>query len=101
MTGAQLDTFVHGFAHAYDRLRAAISRHDTSPEEVFVPMFETLHWLVSLDDLAVKSGVTLSADEDDLQGVRLARNRAGHQWASVLTLRDIPVPPAPIISGGG
>jgi len=101
MTQLEIGTFVLGFDRAHDRLRAAITLPDTSPEDAFVPLFETLHWLVSLDGLADESGVTITADPDDLLGVRLARNRAGHQWANALALKDIPLPPPPTIVGGG
>jgi hypothetical protein len=96
-----LATFVRGFDEAYSRLTAAISTHESSPDDVFVPMFEALNWTVPLWMLAKKTGVTLKIDESDLRGLREARNRAHHQWAEALELEDITLPPAPIIAGGG
>jgi hypothetical protein len=93
-------TFVRGFDQAHARLRDAIAKAETPAEQAFIPLFEALHWAVALDARATKSpGVSIAAEKDDLQALRFARNRAGHQWVSAVELRDITSPPAPIIGG--
>lgn len=97
---ATLPSFVRGFDEAHARLSAAISKAETPADDVFLPLFEALNWAIVLDDLARKSpNVSIAAEEDDLQGLRFARNRAQHQWANAVELRDITSPPAPIVGG--
>jgi hypothetical protein len=92
-----LATFVRGFDEAHARLSAAISKAETPADDVFLPLFEALNWAIVL---AGKSpNVSISAEEDDLQGLRFARNRAQHQWANAVELRHITSPPAPIPGG--
>ena len=96
-----LATFVRGFEEARSRLAAVISKHESPPDDVFLPMFEALNWTVPLWMLARKTNVKLGADDADLRGLREARNRAHHQWAEALELGTLTLPPAPIIAGGG
>jgi hypothetical protein len=96
-----LPTFVRGFDEAHARLSDAISGAEMPPDEAFLPLFEALNWSVALSRLAADQGVAIAAPEDDLQGLRFARNRVHHQWANALELVNITIPPPPIRGGGG
>jgi hypothetical protein len=48
ITDKGLATFVRGFDEAHARLAAAIANHQTPPDDVFRPLFETLNWTLPL-----------------------------------------------------
>jgi hypothetical protein len=96
----ELRTFVRGFDLAHKRLRGRVSREAT-PDEVFLPLFDTLNWAVALIDLARDLDKEIKADPDDLWALRLARNRSHHQWANVLTITDVLNPEGGTTRHGG
>lgn len=86
---ASPEWLVVGFLRALDRLKGTIAKGDVEPMEMFIPLFETLHWLVA----AKVEPVLRGRDEWELaRAVRFARNRVNHQWAKALSLQDKPFP---------
>lgn len=80
---------VEGFLRALARMNATISKGDVEPIETFIPLFETLHWVVAAKVESELEG----RDEWELaRAIRFARNRVGHQWARALSLQDKPWP---------
>jgi hypothetical protein len=64
---------VKGFLIAVGRLRAA-----PDPDAVYIALVEVVNWLSSLEnDARVSSNM-------DVQAVGFARDRAHHQWASIV-----------------
>jgi len=86
-----------GYRAAFGRLEDARLSKDAAA--TFMPLFETLHWLVALDDQAdarlAPTGEpkrpkwwTDLTDGRHVQAVRHARNRVHHQWADALKLAE-------------
>lgn len=86
-----------GYRAAFDRFENA--RLSRDPAATFIPLFETLNWLVALDDQAAarwspagkpggRNWWTNLVDGRHVQAVRHARNRVHHQWAEALTLAE-------------
>jgi hypothetical protein len=95
-----LAAFVRGFDGAYGRLQRALADGEASADDAFPPLFEALNWAVALVDLVRSTGAVIAIDVDDLHGLRFARARAHHQWATALETQDILLPP-PVITAGG
>jgi len=94
-----LRILVRGFDEAHARLQDALAMISSTPEDVFLPLFEALHWAVAVWYLAKRKHETIKAPGDDLLALRYARNRAGHQWANALEVREVLLPRRPM--GGG
>jgi hypothetical protein len=57
--------------------------------ETFIPLFETLDWIVAAK---VESGLKGRDEWELARAIRFARNRVNHQWANALSLQDKPFP---------
>ena len=86
---ADPEWFVEGLRRALKRLNESISKGDVAPVETFVPLFETLHWIVAAK---VESRLKGRDQWELARAIRFARNRVNHQWASALSLQDKPFP---------
>ena len=75
-----LDTMREGYRQALERFHAARLGSDAST--AFMPLFEALSWVASLDERLDYP------DLGELRGLRFARNRVHHQWADALWLDD-------------
>lgn len=86
-----------GYRAAFGRLEDAHLSRDAAA--TFLPLFETLNWLVALDDQAAarwaptgeprgRKWWTDVTDGRHVQAVRHARNRVHHQWADALKLAE-------------
>jgi len=86
-----------GYAHALQRLNAAITADDRNAR--FRAVFESLNWASSIDDRIrehwAPEGQPLDwawrgrVDGAELMdGVRFARNRVHHQWADAIYLNE-------------
>jgi len=76
-----MGVLVQGYVRALRRLEKAERTVPRRADDIYIALSETAHWLVILER-------KLTADAD-LKGVKFARNRADHQWASV-TYFDAP-----------
>jgi hypothetical protein len=85
---ARWEWLVDGYRRALERFTASADARD-KPEERFIPLFETLNWVVALMDHP--EGQHLYRDEI-VRGLRFARNRVHHQLANALEPRDVPFP---------
>jgi len=65
-------------------------------DETFVPVFEALNWMASIDLWFDEQGSPIG--DDTLRGIRFARNRVHHDWALAITRQDWPG--VPMVSGG-
>jgi hypothetical protein len=90
-----LTQLLGGFEAAAERFYAAGLGDDA--DATFRPLFESLHWAVSLDDRLQATWKTTATNPaewwsdgfihgDDVKGVRHARHRVHHQWADALYL---------------
>jgi hypothetical protein len=86
---AEQEWLIEGFRRALKRLNETISKGDVAPMETFIPLFETLHWLVAAK---VEPGLEGRDEWELARAVRFARNRVNHQWARALSLQDKPFP---------
>jgi hypothetical protein len=93
--------FVRGFGEAHERLLSRLESIETPPDDVFLPLFESLNWAVALCDLATDKKITLNADADDLRGLRFVRNRVHHQWENAVAVSDTVLFPAVRQAGRG
>jgi hypothetical protein len=86
-----------GYRAAFDRFENARLSRDSAA--TFIPLFETLNWLVALDDQAAARWSPTGkprgrrwwrdrVDGRHVQAIRHARNRVHHQWADALTLAE-------------
>jgi hypothetical protein len=94
-----------GFRRARDRYMAE-GRLSTDPAETFIQIAEALNWAATVDErLATDRGSESQPDwawRDEyelgkvMSGVRFARNRVHHQWATALYLdtkgAELPTP---------
>jgi hypothetical protein len=77
-----------GYFGSADRLQRALLDWD-DPERTFIPLFETLNWLVAIADRLNKEEHTFNPQSEALlRGIRHARGRVHHQWAEAFELRD-------------
>jgi len=77
-----------GFMGAADRLHDALLDW-TNPNSTFIPLFETLNWLVAIDDRLRTDGQEWSPMALELlDAIRYVRGRVHHQWAEAFELRD-------------
>jgi hypothetical protein len=90
VSAVEVGTLAKGYIKAHDRLNAEIVG-DRTLEEIFLPLYETLHWLVSVDEQEHLSRMREIPRElkGALKGLRLARNLTGHRWGMALERRDI------------
>jgi hypothetical protein len=65
-------------------------------DETFVPVFEALNWMASIDLWFDEQGSPIG--DDTLRGIRFARNRVHHDWALAITRQDWPG--VPMVSWG-
>jgi hypothetical protein len=85
---AEAEWLIAGFLRAHGRLKDSVAKGDVEPMETFIPLFETLHWVVS-----ARIESELEGHEKKLaRAIRFARNRVNHQWAKVLRAQDVPSP---------
>jgi hypothetical protein len=89
---AERDWLIEGFARALGRFKAEVEKGDADPQEMFIPLFEALHWAVSLSDRVGRSHFKAGSEREARDGIRFARNRVGHQWARAFELSDVPFP---------
>lgn len=76
-----------GFFGADDRLHRALADW-RDPERTFIPLFETLNWLVAILDRLRDEGRAYGEQAEALlSGIRYARGRVHHQWAEAFELR--------------
>jgi hypothetical protein len=83
-------TLAKGYFDARQRLELATSEN-RSPEEVFLPLFESLNWLVAVDEqrhLSKMRGLPKDL-VGALKGLRFARNSTQHQWGMALRREDV------------
>jgi hypothetical protein len=66
---------VRGYLRALQRLENAERAVPRRPDDIYIALSETAHWLVILERKLPR--------DRDFKGVKFARNRADHQWASV------------------
>lgn len=85
---ASWEWLVEGYRRAYDRFKASADARD-KPEERFIPLFETLNWVVAI--MEYPGADHLHRDEIVL-GLKFARDRVHHQLANALEPRDVPFP---------
>jgi hypothetical protein len=83
---ARWELLVEGYRRALERLTATADARD-KPEDRFIPLFETLNWVVAIMDHP--EGQHLYKDEI-VRGLRFARNRVHHDLADALEPRDVP-----------
>lgn len=77
-----------GFMGAADRLHVAL-RNRSDPKATFIPLFETLNWLVAIDDRLRSEGHEWNERALELMSaVRYIRGRVHHQWAEAFELRE-------------
>ena len=77
-----------GFVEARARFQAAVDR-DARPEDTFIPLFEALSWIHTIDDFLKNRGIK---DEESLRrGFRFVRNRVHHQWADAIDPKPVEV----------
>jgi len=85
--------FVGGLFEAYERLGNQLRSTETPPDDVFLPLFESLNWAVAVCALAGESEIDLGVNPDDLLGLRFVRNRVHHQWENAVFVSDtVPFP---------
>ncbi|MGI8420404.1 MAG: hypothetical protein ACR2LN_07245 [Candidatus Levyibacteriota bacterium] len=83
-----LEYLLRGFINAYTRTKDA--KNQIEPKELFTCLFETLNWVVAIDDRLKRDRndniwyTQYRADGDVLRAVRFARNRVHHQWADIV-----------------
>jgi hypothetical protein len=82
-----IKTLVRGFDDAHTRLHEAFNRSPSSTEDTFIPLFDTLNWAYTLSE----TGRPVRVSTGDRLALRLARNRADHQWGNALEVADVPV----------
>jgi hypothetical protein len=89
-----IKTLVAGFDGAHARLQADFNRH-APPDEMFLSLFEALHWAVAIGYFAkFKLNVSVVGNKDDWLALKFARNKTGHQWGMALRLAtDVPFAP--------
>lgn len=95
------DELVLGFEQAYERIKDA--KNQKEKLEVFLALFETLNWIVTIDyKLQEKEKEwykKFGKDGEVVKALRYARNRVHHQWADITLMTSgmsIPVSlPAP------
>jgi hypothetical protein len=98
---AQRDWLIEGFTRAYDRLKAEVSKGDSAdPMEMFIPLFEALHWSAALADRIPGTKFKTGREHDVRDGIKFARNRVGHHWARAIELRDVPFAPGLVTIAG-
>jgi hypothetical protein len=83
---ARWEWLVEGYRRALERFTATADARD-KPEDRFIPLFETLNWVVAIMDHP--EGQHLYTDEI-VRGLRFARNRVHHDLADALEPRDVP-----------
>jgi hypothetical protein len=69
-----------GFRNAYSRYRVA--RNETDKVKIFCALFETLNWIVTIDDKLRANNqdwVENYGDSGLIKAVRYTRNRVHHQ----------------------
>lgn len=89
---ADRDWFIEGFARALDRFRGEALKGDADPQEMFIPLFEAVHWAVSLSDCVGGRHFNAGPEREAREGIRFVRNRVGHHWARAFELSDVPFP---------
>jgi hypothetical protein len=73
---------------AADRLHVAL-RNWTDSNATFIPLFETLNWLVAIDDRLRSEGHEWNERALELMSaLRYVRGRVHHQWAEAFELRE-------------
>lgn len=73
---------------ADDRLHGAL-RDWRDPAATFIPLFETLNWLVAIDDrLRAEGHIWDPRAGSLLAAFRYVRGRVHHQWAEAFELRN-------------
>jgi hypothetical protein len=70
-------------------LQQAISRLTSSPGDPFIPVFESLNWIVTIDEwLQVerddRDWWVREPDGELVRALRFVRNRVHHQWADAI-----------------
>lgn len=88
---------IEGFRRSYSKTKDAKNRSESL--EVFYALFETMNWIVCIDDKLKNSNpnwIKNYSDEDVqlLKAIRYARNRVHHQWVEIMSLRDKSIFPA-------
>jgi len=87
---------VEGYRRALARFDATADKRD-QPMERFIPLFETLNWVIPLMDYPDGR----LPDDDVVTGLRYARNRIHHDIVDALEPRDVPNPPGLVIRATG
>jgi hypothetical protein len=83
---ANAQWLVDGFRNALARYER--TAHSRDARERFEPLFETLNWAAPI--FHHEDGIAGATTEDDEQvsGLRFARNRTHHQWALAIYWRE-------------
>lgn len=86
-----IDFLLSGFKEAYKRTRD--TKNEKDPEKLFHCLFETLNWIVAIDDRLRSDKhddswfdqYRINGDEGNfIRALRFARNRVHHQWADIV-----------------
>lgn len=100
-TQVNVKALVTGFDRAYERLQESITK-EADPDEIFLSIFEALHWVVAAVYYAQEFAIAVPISGDDWLALRYARNRADHQWGMALRLADdVPFHGGPTVMAGG
>jgi hypothetical protein len=67
----------------------ADGRQSDTAKEAFWPLFEALHWVVSIQNFDKKHGQRI--DDPVSRSLRFVRNRVHHDWAAAIEARPFPV----------
>jgi hypothetical protein len=97
LASASWEWLVEGYRRALARFTASADARD-KPEERFIPLFETLNWVVAIMDYP---GAEHLYDDEIVRGLRFARNCVHHDLADALEPRDVPFALRLITRAGG
>lgn len=82
-----LNDIISGFMKAY--ARTIVSKNERDYKNVFFSLFETLHWVVVIDNRLQRDRHKTWYSQFGLSGnvvkaLRFARNRVNHQWSDIV-----------------
>ncbi|SRR5260221_13238953 len=86
-----LNDLLEGFRQSYDRTKDAKNTRDG--RAVFLALFETLNWIVSIDDrLRIEQGNNwfrqVGPQGQVVRALRYARSRVHHNWADIIYMTE-------------
>lgn len=97
----QLEQLIEGYRRAFERFKLASERDDRSTDETFFPLFETLNWAASAEDVLRRRGD--DTNDSVLKALKYVRNRVHHQWADAIHVRQYEIQargPGPLMFAG-